>query len=166
MPYSALSVANRFLELAKRDGQQLTNMQLQKLVYIAHGWNLAITGRPLVYHDVQACQWGPVIPQLYHSLSRYGSGVVSAPIPTNDSPVDPNTQENAVIESVSKSYGRMSGLQLSAITHGAHTPWRKIRQETSGSPYADIPDGLIAEHYRQLHDGRIRRQQTPTTQLA
>ena len=166
MPYSALSVANRFLELAKRDGQQLTNMQLQKLVYIAHGWNLAITGRPLFYNDVQAWQWGPVVPKLYQSLSKYGAGFVSELIPTNDPPVDPGTQENALIESVWKSYGHMSARQLSAITHGADTPWRRIRQETGGSPYADIPDGLIAEHYRQLYDERIRRKQTPTTQPA
>lgn len=79
--YSAAAVANTFLELAKRDGKPLSNMKLQKLVYIAHGWMLGITGNPLIKNRVEAWQWGPVIPDLYHPLKKYGSGIVDESLP-------------------------------------------------------------------------------------
>lgn len=147
-------VANKFIELAKRDGKPQTNMQLQKLVYIAHGWSLALLGRPLIKELVEAWQWGPVIPSLYHNLSRYGSGVVDRPIPTfQTGQLSP--AEKRLIESVWKNYGDLSGPQLSAMTHQGDTPWDKI-MKMSGLRSV-IPDHLIADHYRQLNNERIRR---------
>ena len=58
-------------------------MQVIKLVYIAHGWHLAIYDVPLVDDYVQAWQYGPVIPPLYYAFKRFGSGPITT-IPTED----------------------------------------------------------------------------------
>src|SRR5260370_13471552 len=79
MPYPAKAVANEFLELAKKDGQQLTQMQLQKLVYFAYGWYLAITGTRLIDERVEAWQWGPVVPSIYKEFKRFRSSSVREP---------------------------------------------------------------------------------------
>ena len=47
MPAWSTQIANEFLRLASVDGRAVDLMQLQKLVYVAHGWCLAASGQPL-----------------------------------------------------------------------------------------------------------------------
>ena len=151
---SAVTIANKFIERAQRDGVSLTNMQLQKLVYIAHGWALALLDQGLIYEPVEAWQWGPVIPSLYHSLSQYGSGEVTGPINVlggkNVRPL-----EEALLESVWKGYGKMSGFKLSTITHRKDTPWSRTMKAFGLRSF--IPESYIRDHYRHLYDEQIRR---------
>ena len=48
-PYSALAVANWFVE----NLAGTTPLKLQKLIYFAHGWHLALKGEPLIDEVVQ-----------------------------------------------------------------------------------------------------------------
>ncbi|MBL8233482.1 MAG: DUF4065 domain-containing protein, partial [Bryobacterales bacterium] len=78
-PYEALAVANRFLALAARDKKPIDHLKLQKLIYFAHGWYLAFTGSPLLTEHVEAWQYGPVIPTVYHQFKRFGSATITSP---------------------------------------------------------------------------------------
>jgi uncharacterized phage-associated protein len=142
--YSAESVANTFLFLSKRDGRVVTNMQLQKLVYIAHGYSLALMEEPLINNDVHAFQYGPVYPKLYKKLSLYGSGDVRESVKSEDK-IDPSSQEFDLIEAVWDMYGKMSGAKLSTLTHMDDTPWHKIWHTKQ---FAIIPNDLIKTHYQ------------------
>jgi uncharacterized phage-associated protein len=64
---TAFTVADEILKIAKRKGLHITPMQLLKLVYIAHGWSLAILGRDLFPDRIEAWKYGPVIPDLYRA---------------------------------------------------------------------------------------------------
>ncbi len=66
MAYTSHAIANEFLRLTRQQGKQLTNMQLQKLVFLAQGYALAIEGDPLHKHNTRAWQWG----QLFLSCIR------------------------------------------------------------------------------------------------
>jgi len=162
MAHSAAAVANEFLELAKKAGRTLTPMQLQKLVYIAHGWSLAITGHPLVDERVEAWQWGPVYPSLYDALKFYGSGTVKDEIHRNNwasneairGPVvaeDFTAEETAIIQKVWEVYGDLEAFQLSALTHDENTPWSK---SYDGTRHKVIPNSAIREHFLELADQR------------
>lgn len=71
------AVANYILDCGKEDGETLSPMKLIKLVYLAHGWNLGLTGEPLITEHVQAWRYGPVIPSIYHDFKEYGNQVVT-----------------------------------------------------------------------------------------
>ena len=144
--YSAESVANAFLDLARRSEKSLTNMQLQKLVYIAHGYSLAKLGKPLFHNNIHAFEWGPVIPNLYKTLRHYGAGEVKDYISTDASPISEDSPEMEIIKEVWQDYGDFSGLQLSDLTHRKGTPWSETWRTNQ---FGVIADELIAEHYRQ-----------------
>src|ERR1700680_3484243 len=79
MPFSAAAVANEFLRLAHRDNKPITPLKMQKLVYFAHGWHLALTGRPLLSEPIQAWEYGPVIPTIYKEFSELVSDAIHYP---------------------------------------------------------------------------------------
>ena len=52
--YTPAAVANEFLALASSEKKTLTPMQLLKLVYITHGWHMAVNTDPLFEEPVEA----------------------------------------------------------------------------------------------------------------
>ena len=72
MPYDTLAIANAFIGLAAEAGERLTPTKSQKLVYYAHGWNLASYGKPLLGEVIQAWSFGPVVRSVCNRLRRHG----------------------------------------------------------------------------------------------
>jgi uncharacterized phage-associated protein len=151
--HSAATVANAFLSLAASNGSQLTNMQVQKLVYIAHGYCLAALRSPLTYNNVHAWQYGPVIPKLYKQLAKYGAGVVTHSINTDDPSISEASEQFSIIKAVWEGYGHFSGGKLSGITHQDGSPWSIT---WAADPYGVIPPSLIADHYKSLLDAESK----------
>lgn len=153
MAYDARTVANELLRTAWKSGRSLTNMQVQKLVYIAHGYSLAILHRPLVRQAVEAWRYGPVIPALYQSLRQYGAGLVTEPINTLSREALSET-DRAVLTTVEDAYSRFSGPQLSTMTHKEGTPWQQVYEPQGLWNNQTIPDPLIEQYYVGLLNER------------
>lgn len=132
--HSSLAIANEFLILARKEGQQITHMQLQKLVYLAHGWNLAVNGEKLIEDEIEAWEFGPVIRKLYDALRKYGRGIIKNLICWGDDTdffnddgkealekLDPS--ETAVLSKVWETYKGLEAFRLSALTHMQGSPW-------------------------------------------
>jgi uncharacterized phage-associated protein len=165
MAYRALEVANELLSLPGA-AARLTQMQLQKLVYLANGWNWAINGDQLVADPVEAWDYGPVYRDLYDHTRFRGKEPLGRLITDADSEAarvfgfrDSNSRayhaslterERSVIEHVWKRYGPLSGTQLSAMTHQKGTPW--FTTYTTRGRSAVIPQDVIQRHYDGLAD--------------
>lgn len=148
-PVSAIAVAQVFLDLASGCGKRLSNMQLQKLVYFAHGIHLAVFDTPLIDDPVKAWDFGPVIPNLYEKLRIFGRGFVNSDLaPETRDHIDPQGNEAKAISSVWNTYKDYDAWQLSAITHIANSPWDKIWKQNNNH-YGLIPNHLIADYYKQ-----------------
>lgn len=141
--YDSKRIANRFIAKARERNETLTPMQILKLVYIAHGWMLGLYRRPLISDEVQAWQYGPVIPRLYEVLRSYKGRPVTEDLVTEDQEIDAAAED--IISQVYERYGRMSGPALSRLTHAKSTPWA-LTYEPGGFGVV-IPDDLIEDHY-------------------
>jgi uncharacterized phage-associated protein len=152
--HDSRTIANRFLELASAKGRTLTPMQVQKLVYIAHGWQLGLAGCPLIRDEVQAWQYGPVIPRLYNALRNYGGNPVTATLSSDPGDLLGAAEDHLVCQ-VYDLYGGYSGSQLSQLTHAAQTPWALTYRPNSFG--LRISDDLIQSHYRRLAQERAAK---------
>lgn len=163
MSHSVLAIANEFLRRA-RAGQPprgLTNMQLQKLIYLAHGWNLAVTGEELISDRFEAWQFGPVVRKLYDAIKHYGDRPVSRYIRWGDDtpfPYDDEREEafedllpveRDVIDRVWHEYSGFEAFQLSALTHADGTPWTRAYVRGENRP---IANNSIHEEFVRLAD--------------
>jgi uncharacterized phage-associated protein len=169
MPYPAKAVANYFLDLAEESGKQLDPMKIQKLVFFAHGWHLALTGKPLLEEQVEAWQYGPVVPTLYQEFKQWGSGTIQGRatdwrLETNpatgrktivrmvapsldDCDSDGREYAKGVVKRVWEVYGSWSAVQLSQLTHVPGGPWDVTRRENPDRKGTDIRDQLIREYF-------------------
>ena len=163
MPYRPAAIANKFLDLARSDNILLTPMQIQKLVYFAHGWHLAFDQGPLSAEHAQAWQWGPVFPEVYHAVKRWGGGPIGASISVkravligDDYQLEQTTPTIAetdpfapkLIERVWVVYRDMSGPALSQLSHTPDGPWHQTRTESRGERGVDIPDALVHDYFK------------------
>lgn len=168
MPASSLEIANEFIRLAAEDDLAFDSIQLQKLVYIAHGICLAHHGMPLTADRAEAWEFGPVYRQLWDALGPYGLGLVCRPVQNSDSEngfslraakqcvistSDPIVGD--IIADVYNDYGHFSGAALSALTRRGATPWREVFADGAGR-FREIPDELIRVQFANFSN-RPRR---------
>ena len=159
--YSPLLVADYIL--AKRHAP-LNPLQANKIVYIAHGFTLAIYDTKLVYEPVEAWKYGPVFPSLYYTLRRYGGNDIPHLSYCNTKLSDIGINERLdffgkilgnrtkVIDMVMDTYGTLTGNRLITITHKKGTPWHKFYRKNRHD--ITIPTEEIKIHYQEIKDGR------------
>jgi uncharacterized phage-associated protein len=149
-------------------------MQVQKLVYFAHGWHLAITGEPLIDEQVEAWKWGPVIRSIYRDFREYGSKPIDSKYcpmhfqweggktyfthlaaPSVDDIPDKAEFTKRFLDKVWSIYGKYTAYQLSNLTHLPDTPWQKTVQKHGGRPpkNTDIPSEIIRDYFTTLASG-------------
>jgi len=162
-PYKTAAIANWFLDRAEQAEKKLDPMKLQKLIYFAHGWFLALANRPLIAEQPQAWNYGPVIPSIYREFKKFGRGPITDRALTIEYPsedmesildatfkvakLDEDPKVAAFLEQIWKVYGDFSGVQLSNISHTVGGAWDKAYKGAGGQRNADISDEVIKEEF-------------------
>ena len=163
-PCDARAVANEFLDMGDLAGTPLTNMALQKLVYLAHGWHIVREGRPLTVNHFEAWKLGPVVRCLYDALKASGDQPVTDRIKwfnalenrVEIARTPLAAHERGFLAEMFNVYGRRSALELSRLTHEPGGPWHRVWNAPPGDIFFNqrIPEALIEEHFRVHVDNR------------
>ena len=131
----------------------ITTMKLQKLAFYSHAWHLAWTDEPLVREQFRAWRNGPVCYELF-DLHR-GNLMIDASSFKFGEPSHLSDDQKASIEAVLKAYGKLSGGQLSELTH-EEAPWKDARAsaESAENPSDRIDDEVLKTFFRnQINSG-------------
>jgi len=141
--HSAFDVAQYFLAQTSEDaGDLVSNLKLQKLVYYAQGFSLALHGSPLFEEPIEAWLHGPVVPTLYQRYKSFGSGHIPHPEGFDLSCFSPPERE--LLDEVYEFYGQYSAWRLRQLTHD-EMPWKESFQ--SGSNQV-ISQSLMTRFFR------------------
>lgn len=122
-------VADYFL--AKQDteaGDTISNLKLQKLVYYAQGYHLALFDKPLFSEPIKAWMHGPVVPELYQKFKVHGSGAIP---PVSDIDISMfDIETSSFLDEVYMVFNQYSGWTLRNMTH-EELPWKE-RESDNG----------------------------------
>ena len=134
---TAKKTANVVIHFCNEHGDLVTNLKLQKVVYYAQAWYLALYDRSLFDEPIQAWVHGPVVPVLYREYKQFGFGPIQKK--ASLSGVIPRVQEH--IRDVLAAYGRFSAYDLERLVH-TERPWIEAR----GCLPADAPSKAVIPH--------------------
>lgn len=71
--YSALEVARHIINYSNQTEQPLSVLKLQKIMYFVQAEFLISQGRLCFADDIEAWNFGPVVPAVLHEFLRFGS---------------------------------------------------------------------------------------------
>lgn len=146
---TAVEVSRWFVGSIDREaGDSITHLKVQKLVFYAQAWNLALSGVPLFEDDVQAWAHGPVVDSVYR---EYGGNSWNALPPPDVFPeLEASVEEH--LSEILKAYGGLSAKQLENLTH-AEAPWIDARGELPPEARSNnvIPREAMRSYYAGLY---------------
>lgn len=129
-------IARCFLFLDnENEGDGISNLKLQKLVYYAQGFFTAIFNKPLFTNHIEAWAHGPVVPTLYHAYKEHGSNRIPVPQDFDKGALADNELE--LVEEVFEVFGQFSAWKLRNMTH-EEAPWQAHEKDASTIPLEEI----------------------------
>ena len=151
--YTPQHIANFFLNKRNHD---IDNLKLNKLVFISYGWGLAYN-MELFDEPIQAWEFGPVIPSIYHEFKKYGPKKITSKSiifdflnNKNIKPIVKDRDVEGLLNSVYRGYGHFSSIDLVNITHKKGSPWEQTYQEDNYN--LPITRNSIKEYYSKLRE--------------
>lgn len=134
--FTCFDIANHFIWLAHETGSFVSNLKLQKLVYYAQAWHLAIHDAPLFPEDFQAWVHGPVIPELFQKYQHFSWLAIDEAVAQPSF----SLATQAFLQDITEEYFACDAYELERMTQW-EAPWQQAR---AGLP-ADEPCEAIIQ---------------------
>lgn len=163
--YPSKAVANWFLDKFRHARRDCTQLHLNKIVFIAHGWHFAYDPDQLglINEPVVAWKFGPVVPSLRREFLDMGSKPIRSRASEWDieggtfepdmADFEVQVWEMKLLDWVWHKYGHLSGPELVARTHRPGTPWATVtRNGTEIGHNRVIPPDVIQAYYMKLRN--------------
>ena len=148
------TVADYLICAARQQGELLTNLKLQKLLYYAQAWYLAFYDERLFEENFRAWKHGPVLPTQYRRFRHAGWNPVLDRVSMPELP----ERIRAHLLEILKGYGSESAIALEQMTH-AEAPWREARGDLDPEVNSNRPisTASMRDFYGSIRDSLDER---------
>lgn len=120
---TACDIARYFITCGiDSEEEGISNLKLQKLVYYAQGYHLALYDLPFFDEPIHAWRHGPVCPVVYHKYKSYGASSITESIDEDFTTIFTTVQLELLVE-VYSVFGQFAAWKLRDMTH-EEEPWK------------------------------------------
>jgi uncharacterized phage-associated protein len=146
---SAFDVAHYFLAKANSEGDLITHLKMQKLLYYAQAWYLVNHDKPLFKEQI--CPWnlGPVIPEIYHAFKKFSASPIIYEATGNEESLFTEDEKNYLDEFYSF-FIKFAAHELVNMSHN-EPPWKKAFQNKD--------DGISIDVMKQFYSSMLKDDQ-------
>jgi uncharacterized phage-associated protein len=125
-------------------------------VYFCHVWSLIELRSPLVRHNFEAWEFGPVLPYLYRAFRDHDRSQIAGRA-TQIDPLDGNHRvvaynldaaTESLLREITEFYSRLRASDLVQLSHAEGGPWHSVwYHRGTVNPGMKIDDARILEFY-------------------
>jgi uncharacterized phage-associated protein len=136
---NAHKIAQYIIAFSHEQGDPISNLKLQKLLYYVQAWALALHDEPIFDEQLEAWLHGPVVPSVYSDYKGWAWQPINANITLEEAELPEAVK--AHVNEVLEVYGPLTAPQLELLTH-QEDPWIKARR---GLP-KDVASNSVISH--------------------
>lgn len=164
--FDARAIANLILSESWQRGLAVSNLKLQKLIFLCHAFLLVEKNRDLVKGEFVAWKFGPVHPDVYEAFKHYRDKPIDR-LAARRNPVTEEQKEIPAVEDldvwdvtnrVVAFYGSWTPAQLVALTHAENGPWDVVVKAAVNNANVGlrISSKVIEQRFKYLWFGAKR----------
>ncbi len=142
--YSANTVSKYIIMYCNRNGKTISNLKLQKILYFVQAEFLVVKDQPCFAERIEAWDFGPVVPDIYHRYKIYGSANIPFVLQNDTFPF--STEDQKLIDGIIDECSKYAASTLVEITHN-QSPWKDAYR-----PYcnATISNESIKSYFKEV----------------
>ena len=140
---STLAIANFFIRKSIKEKRPISQIKLQKLIYFAHGFYLAVKEKPLVNEKIEAWQYGPVVPLIYHRFKNWGNSPIRRVLIEKSDNLLISEDVVEFLDLVWHKFAGYSASELVDMSHEKDGPWHKSIEKSKALVGFVVPNIVI-----------------------
>jgi len=135
MMYSALAIAKHIIDYCNDNGINISNLKLQKILYFVQAEFLVSLGEPCFRSKIEAWDFGPVVPDVYHEYKFYGGASIPKSSPFYQEQIDNRHQR--LIDNIVRATADYSAATLVEVTHN-QDPWKNVYRQGQNREISNV----------------------------
>ncbi len=113
------------VNIFKTDNKPVTQLHIQKLMFLFEAYYMNMKDKPLYECNYQAWNFGPVATQLYKEFKRYGKDNIELTEEESNWGNEITDEKKKLMQELYNAFKDFSAMQLVNFTHAEGSPWKK-----------------------------------------
>ena len=148
----ALDVTKYFLYKVNQEGDLITNLKMQKLLYYAQAWYLVNFDKPLFDDQILAWNFGPVVKSVYDVYKEFRHTPIIFEEDFEENIKQFNKYDLRFLDEFYDQFSCYSAHDLINLSHN-EAPWKKAHKTASQA----IDIGSMKDFYTKLYEKNIKK---------